>query len=215
MSKDRTTGQRGAASARSERWTEWLVAARGGDLAAFDRLVEEARPAIWRRAMQRVQDSALADDIAQRVFNNAWAARESFDPQRSRAGTWIYTIANRLIIDVLTQRTSQQARQVTGFEPLAPAGADEGEAPVRLEPEDDVELPVADEADQPLLAGLVRAAMAQLAPSDRAILELCHFEQLSYEQIAQRLGIGVQAVGPRLTRARQRLLERLPPEALG
>ena len=35
-----------------------------------------------------------------------------------------------------------------------------------------------------------------------------------FEEIAQRLGVSVAAVGPRLTRARQRLIERLPPEAL-
>jgi RNA polymerase sigma-70 factor (ECF subfamily) len=206
--------QRGIGCARSERWTEWMVAARQGDQSAFDRLVGEAWPAIWRRAMQRVQDTALADDIAQRVFNNAWAARQSFDPERANASTWIYTITDRLIIDVLTQRTKQQGRVVTGFEALAPAAADEGEAPMRLEPEDDVELPVCEEADQPLLAGLVRSALARLSPADRQVLELCYFEQLSYEQIAERLGVTVQAVGPRLTRARQRLIERLPPEAL-
>jgi RNA polymerase sigma-70 factor (ECF subfamily) len=213
MSK-RRTAPRGEASARSARWTEWLLAARGGDLPAFDRLVEEARPLLWRRAMQRVQDSALADDIVQRAFNNAWSARESFDPGRANAGTWIYTILDRLIIDTLTQRTGQQGRMVTGFESLAPVGADEGETPVRLEPEDDVELPVVEEADHRLVAGLVRSALAQLAPADRQVLELCYFEQLSYEQIAERLGVTVQAVGPRLTRARQRLIERLSGEAL-
>ena len=51
-----------------------------------------------------MQDTALADDITQRVFSNAWAARVSFDPERANASTWIYTIANRLIIDVVARR---------------------------------------------------------------------------------------------------------------
>jgi RNA polymerase sigma-70 factor (ECF subfamily) len=206
--------QRGPSPTSSQRWTEWMVAARDGDSSAFDRLVEEARPAIWRRALQRVQDRALADDITQRVFNNAWTARASFDPARSNAGTWIYTITDRLIIDVLEQRTGQQGRMVTGFEPLGSVTPDEGEGPVRVEPEDDVELPVAEEADQPLLAELIRGAMAQLAAEDRKVLELYYFEQLPYDQIAKRLGVTVKAIGPRLTRARQRLIEWLPPEVL-
>jgi RNA polymerase sigma-70 factor (ECF subfamily) len=205
---------KGTASARSERWTAWLVAARDGDTTVFDHLVEEARPAIWRHAQQRVQDTALADDITQRVFSNAWAARASFDPERANASTWIYTIANRLIIDVLAQRKGQQGRMVTGFESLTPGSPDEGDAPVRIEPEDDVELPVVEEADQPLLAGLIRGALARMSAADKQILELCYFEQLTYEQIAERLGVTLAAVGPRLTRARQRLLERLPPEVL-
>jgi RNA polymerase sigma-70 factor (ECF subfamily) len=212
--KDIGASQRGPTSARSQRWTEWMVAARDGDQSAFDSLVEEAWPAIWRRARQRIQDTALADDVTQRTFNNAWAARESFDPERANASTWIYTIADRLIIDVLEQRKGQQVRTVTGFEPLGTPTGDEGEAPGPLEPEDDVELPVAEEADDPLVAGLIRTALGQLPAADRKVLELYYFEQLSYEQIARRLGVTSQAVGPRLTRARQRLLERLPPEAL-
>ncbi len=199
---------------RSERWTQYLLAARGGDLSSFDRLVEEARPLIWRRALQRLQDTALADDVAQRVFNNAWAARESFDPDRANASTWIYTIADRLIIDVLAQRTAQQHRLVIGFEPLTSATADEGEGAAWMEPEDDGAVPIPEEADRPFVADLVRQALAGLSKSDREVLELCYFEQLSYEQIADRLGVSVQAVGPRLTRARQRLIERLPPEVM-
>ena len=65
------------------------------------------------------------------------------------------------------------------------------------------------------LATNVREAMEQLSESDRQILELFANEQLSYDQIAARMGIGLKAVGPRLTRARQRLKEQLSPEALG
>jgi RNA polymerase sigma-70 factor (ECF subfamily) len=191
-----------------------MIAARAGDTGAFDRLVEEAYPAIWRRARQRVQDTALADDVAQRVFSNAWAARESFDPDRANASTWIYTIVDRLIIDVVTQRKGQQTRVVTGFEALGPGGTEERGEPVWLEPEDDVELPIAEETDQPLMARLIRSALTHMSLADRQVLELCYFEQLSYEQIAERLGVTVQAVGPRLTRARQRLIECLPPEVL-
>jgi RNA polymerase sigma-70 factor, ECF subfamily len=197
---------------RSQRWTEWMVAARGGDSRTFDRLVEEARPAIWRRAMGKLQDAALAEDAASRTFINAWNARANFDPQKANASTWIYTIADRIVIDLLEQRSGQQGRTVTGFEP--PAGED-AESPVRIEPEDDVELAPPDEADHPLMAALVLEALETMPEGDREILRLCYFEQLSYEQIAKRLEVGVKAVGPRLTRARQRLLERLPPEALG
>ena len=214
MSPSKETAQRGQSSARSQRWTQWLVEAREGDLSAFDRLVEEAWPALLRHARKRVQDSALADDVAARTLNNAWAARDSFDPARANAGTWLYTIADRLIIDVLEQRRGQQERTVTGFRPLGQATGDEGESPGPVEPEDDVELPVAEEADDPLVAGLLRDALEQMTAGDRKILELFYFEQLGYEQIAERLAVTAQAVGPRLTRARQRLLERLPPEAM-
>src|SRR5688572_30671369 len=113
---------------RSQRWTEWMRAAQGGDESAIAALVAEARPAIWRRAMARLQDAALADDVASQVFLNAWNALGSYDPAKSNAGTWIYTIAERLIYDKLEQRRGRQGRMTTGFESLA--SADEGDAPV-------------------------------------------------------------------------------------
>jgi RNA polymerase sigma-70 factor (ECF subfamily) len=196
---------------RHDRWTAWLVRARDGDAAAFELLVREARPAIQRRALQRLQDPAQADDVAAQTFINAWKHLAGYDPRRANAGTWLFGIARNLIIDALKGRKSQQDREVVGFEPPGPDGAET----VRPEPEDDIEMPVAEGADQRRVEALVDEALWRLAPADREVLRLCHFEQLSYEEIARRLGVTVKAVGPRLTRARQRLAEVLSPELLG
>jgi RNA polymerase sigma-70 factor (ECF subfamily) len=211
--KDETEPNEPAPS-RSDHWTALLIAARDGQSAAFDELLDAARPAIWRRARQRLQDDALADDVATRTFVKAWRNLPRYDPEKANASTWLYKIAERLIIDALKKRRQQQKREVMGFESLSSSATDEGEGPVRLEPEDDVELPPPDEVDQPLIAGLVRDALQSLSKADRDVLGLFYFEQLSYEEIAARLGITQQAVGPRLTRARQRLMEKLPPEAI-
>lgn len=200
-------------STRSERWTDWMLAARDGNSRAFDCLVEEARPLLRRRAMGKLQDAALAEDVASRALIKAWNARADYDPDRANAATWLFTIAERIAIDLMEQRSGQQSRTVAGFDPLTPT--EEGESQVRVEPEDDVELAPPEEAEQPLTADLVRESLDRLSEAEREVLTLCYFEQLSYEEIAKRLGVGVKAVGPRLTRARQRLLGLLPPEALG
>jgi RNA polymerase sigma-70 factor (ECF subfamily) len=200
-------------ASRSDCWTALLLTAQQGQTTAFDELWQEARPAIWRQARQRLQDDGLADDVASRTFIKAWRNLPRYDADKSNARTWLYKIAERLIIDALKKRRQLQAREVLGFDSLS-GGGEEGEAPVRLEPEDDVELPPPEEADQPLFGALVREAMRGLSSADQEILRLCHYEQLSYEEIARRLNITQQAVGPRLTRARQRLMEKLPPEAL-
>jgi RNA polymerase sigma-70 factor (ECF subfamily) len=199
---------------RSGRWTALLTAARDGRAGAFDELRAEARPAIWQRARQRLQDDALADEVATETFVKALRHLARYDTALSNAGTWLYKIAERLIIDAQKKRGQQQAREVTGFDWLRPAGGEEGDGPVRLEPPDDVEAPPPEEVEGPLLARLVHEALAKLSAADQEVLRLCHFEQHSYEEIARRLGVTQQAVGPRLTRARQRLVEVLPPEAL-
>lgn len=201
------------APSRSDRWTELMVAARDGDRAAFDRLLEEARPALRRRALSRLQDACLADDVATQTFQRAWRHRQAYDPGRANAATWLYRIADRLMTDEGRARQRRRNREVDGFESVC-ASADDGDTTVHIEPEDDIELPLAEEADRDREEVLVNAALERLSPSDREILRLFHTEELSYEQIAARLGIRATAVGPRLTRARQRLLERLPPEAM-
>jgi RNA polymerase sigma-70 factor (ECF subfamily) len=197
---------------RSDRWTALLLKAQKGEITAFDALWEEARPAIWKRARQRLQNDTRADDVARETFAKAWRNLARYDPDKANASTWLYKIAERLIIDEMKKRQTQGAREVMGFDSLS--GGEEGEPPVRLEPEDDVELAPPEEADFPLLAALVREGLRGLSLADQEVLRLCYEEQLNYEQIAARLGITQPAVGPRLTRARQRMLERLPPEAL-
>jgi RNA polymerase sigma-70 factor (ECF subfamily) len=59
----------------------------------------------------------------------------------------------------------------------------------------------------------VRAAMEKLDEAKRAILYLRAYEQLSYEQIAEHLGVPVGTVMSRLNRARAALIEQLREDA--
>ncbi|MCH8004646.1 MAG: RNA polymerase sigma factor [Planctomycetes bacterium] len=59
----------------------------------------------------------------------------------------------------------------------------------------------------------VRAAMEQLDEPKRAILVLRAYEQLSYEEIAEHLGVPLGTVMSRLNRARRALLEALQRDA--
>ena len=58
-------------------------------------------------------------------------------------------------------------------------------------------------ADDQTASIAVRAILAKLPPTERAMLALWHFEGLSYEEMAQVLEIPVGTVGSRLTTARE------------
>jgi RNA polymerase sigma-70 factor (ECF subfamily) len=195
-----------------------LVAARDGSSDKLDQLQREAQPALWQRALQRLNDPTLADDVVARTFRRAWKHLAKYDPERSNASTWLYRILDQQIIDALKKRRSQQKREVLGFDAIASGtGEDGGDgAVVRLEPASAVELAQGEEAEQQMIGDMVREALGQLTPGDREVLEQFYFEGLSYEEIAARMAKpSEKAVGPRLTRARQRLLALLRPEALG
>jgi RNA polymerase sigma-70 factor (ECF subfamily) len=101
---------------------------------------------------------------------------------------------------------------VAGFEGLFGGAGEEGDGP-GLEPEDPTDVPPPEGADRPLCRALVEEALGRLAARDRTVLRLYHVEGRSYEEIAAFLRCSVKAVGPRLTRARERFRRALHPEA--
>src|SRR5262249_43453452 len=104
-----------AGGSRSEQWTALLVTARDGDESAFDRLHDEARPALFRRAQQRLNDASLADDVVSQTFQRVWEHRARYDPAQSNASTWLYRILEQRVTDAL-KKARTGAREVLGFE---------------------------------------------------------------------------------------------------
>ncbi len=207
------TEGRHAAETPGFRWTLLLRRARRGDRASFDTLMEEAEPSIRLYALQMVGDPSLADDVVTETFEKVWFKLEGYNEEMSNARTWIYLIAQRTALDHLDRRRRRRRAEVSSFDALPPRPDDEEGGGV-LEPEDQAETAPPEAADASFRQTLVGEALDRLSPSDRAILRLCHVEELSYEQIAERLGCTVQAVGPRLTRARDRLRQALDTDAV-
>jgi RNA polymerase sigma-70 factor, ECF subfamily len=105
---------------------------------------------------------------------------------RSRLSTWLSVIVRRAAL-----RYFMAARR----RPRQPDSAEFD----RLEQTDAVDLPGSDDRDR-LYRGL-----QQLSDADRHLLELYYEQQRPYEHIASVFGITVNAVGPKLDRARKRL----------
>jgi RNA polymerase sigma-70 factor (ECF subfamily) len=173
----------------------------------------EAERSIQRFALQLVGDPSLADDVVAETFAKVWLHRDAYNEELSNARTWIYLIAQRTARDHLDRRRRRRRAEVSAFDALPPRPADGGDGPGGLEPEDHAEAPPPAAADGPFRAALVEEALARLGPDDRTILELSHLGGVSYEEIAARLGCTVAAVGPRLTRARERFRRLLDFEA--
>jgi RNA polymerase sigma-70 factor (ECF subfamily) len=195
---------------RSHRWTDLLTRAQQGDGASFAALLDEAQPGLWARAFAKLGDENLADDVATEVFVRAWNNLASFDPARANGRTWLHTILDRLVLDALDSRRRQRRREVFGLGGASGGAEEEGQAPG---PEDDVELAPPDGADRSFRRALVEEALAQLDEADRTILLLRDVEGRGYEEIAELVGCSLKAVGPRLTRARERFRQVLHPEA--
>ena len=68
-------------SAREERervWRTWMIAAQGGDRAAFERLLLELLPVARRQVARRIGDSSEQEDIVQSAFVSLFRARHTY-----------------------------------------------------------------------------------------------------------------------------------------
>ena len=173
---------------------------RGGDVAAFEPLVEKYRQRVYRLAYNVLRDREDAYDVAQEAFIRAYQALSSFRGQ-SAFYTWLFRITMNLAHDKARQRGA--AGRAFGTERVT---------------EEEWERTMPDQGEDPGAAaarGEQRARIAQALESlpehHRAIIMLSDLEGLSYREIADVLNIPMGTVMSRLHNARKRLRAALGP----
>lgn len=135
------------------------------------------------------------EDVAQEVFLAAWRGRERFRGE-SEWSTWIHAIA----VSKARNAARSRERRRRWFGVLLPASD--------LEREDRVQGAAGGDGHWE-----ARRALAALRHADREVLVLRYLEELERDSLAERLGIGLDALDARLSRARRRLREILPSAA--
>jgi RNA polymerase sigma-70 factor (ECF subfamily) len=177
---------------------ELLAAARAGDRAALEALLARHQPRIFRFGMRMCREEESAKDVLQETL--LAAARGIRDFRGGAAvSTWLYTIARSFCIKA--RRASKFAPEHVDSLDRAPEAAQVPDA--RRGPEEDVAGRQVEDA--------LSAAIGGLEPMYREALVLRDVEGLSAPEVAQILGISVEAVKSRLHRARLAVRERVAP----
>jgi RNA polymerase sigma-70 factor (ECF subfamily) len=153
----------------------------------FGELVKRHQGAVYGRCMAYLRNAADADDALQETLFRAFRAIDSFKGDAAFR-TWLFAIADNQCHTLARRR----ARQVLDEQARALVGLDHEAA---AEPED----PAAGCEET------VQAAMAQIAVKGRDVLQLRYFADLSLEEIAFTLGVGLSAAKMRLYRAQEQL----------
>lgn len=155
-----------------------------GELAAGDELVGRHLRRMFNVALRMLGNVQDAEDVTQTAFGNAFAALGSYDPKH-RFFSWIYRMTVNASLNALERRRDMVSLDGKFDVPAASTSTESA-----AEAED-----------------LVGRALLELKPGDRAVVVLRHLETLSYEEIADALGVPVKTVKSRLFTARQRLRE--------
>jgi RNA polymerase sigma-70 factor (ECF subfamily) len=169
-----------------------IIRASQADPRLFAAIFDRHFDAIYRYLRRRVGES-LADDLAAETFTTAFAVRGKYDLRREDARPWLYGIASNL----LRHHYRREERQLRAY---ARTGVD----PVQADLDE-----VLDRVDAATAGPRLARALASLDRRDRDVLLLYAWADLSYQDIADALGIPPGTVRSRLHRARRIVRELL------
>jgi RNA polymerase sigma-70 factor, ECF subfamily len=136
------------------------------------------------------RDHHRAEEIVQEAFVKLW--RQPPEAGEIAYPSWLRRVVTNLSINALQRTKRPRALPEFATDPAMQTGTDEAH---RTDLREELER--------------VNAAMDRLEPAKRAILMLRAHEQLSYDEIADHLGVPVGTVMSRLNRARTALMEEM------
>lgn len=158
---------------------ELLRRAVDGDGRAFADLVATHRDRTWAVCLRITGDRYDAEDALQEALAAAWRNLARFRGD-ARFGTWLHRIAANAALKVVERRRDVSLEEV----PDQPGSASEFTQTI-------------------VERDAIGAALALLPPEFRTALVLREYADMSYVEIAEAQGVGVQTVKSRLNRARR------------
>lgn len=154
-----------------------------GDIRSFEQLIDRYQGTLFNLAYRMLRDFDDASDVTQATFIKVYRHLESFDPKH-KFFSWIYRIQLNESINLLKRR------------------------PVALELPEDLQASEPGPAESYECVQLreqIQGAIAKLSPDYQAVIAMRHYLDLSYDEMAEILGLPQKTVKSRLYSARQRL----------
>lgn len=161
------------------------------DKAAFASLFEHFGPRIKGFMMRKGADAELAEDLAQDTMITVWRKAHMYSVDKGSVSTWIFTIARNRRIDWVRKLKGTQFSDITELE----------------QPSDDPH------ADEIVLgqqeAKSVSAAVEQLPPDQKQVISMAFMEDMTQQEISERLSVPLGTVKSRMRLAYQKLSKSL------
>lgn len=175
-----------------------LAAREKGDERAYANLMQLYREPVYLMLLRMTHSPVEADDLTIETFGKAFCQLNTYTP-KSSFSTWLFAIASNRGIDHIRRRHME----TVSLSSLSVNNEDEQfEYPMPSDaPTPEEEMMTAQRSD------LMREVVQQLKPRYRQIVELRYFDELSYEEIAQRLQQPLGTVKIQIRRARMLLAE--------
>jgi len=167
----------------------------GSDGLAFVELLNRYRDRVWRICYRLLGNEHDAQDAAQEVFVRLFTSRHKF-AGRSKYSTWVHGVAIRTCLMLRRGRGRRQRRVALAAEET-------------LESSETSARPTTGDLSLDL-----DRMLSNLSEEDRALLILKYGEDYNYDELAEIFNLSVSACKMRISRARERLNQLFPDQAL-
>jgi RNA polymerase sigma-70 factor, ECF subfamily len=162
-----------------------------GDRQAFEDLYTRYARSVFGLALRRLGDHGRAEDAVQETFTSIWRSAKSYRSDRGPGAPWLYAVARNAIVDRFRGRGREE------FDVPDRAGSDPG-------PDE--------RAETSWVAWRVHRAFAELPDSERQVIELAYWGELSQSEVADFLGIPLGTVKTRTRSGLARMADLLEGE---
>jgi RNA polymerase sigma-70 factor (ECF subfamily) len=173
--------------------TELIVRARTGDTQAWGDLYREYAPAIFRFCRRAMPTREDAEDATMEIFMKLRDKLAQYDQSRSFTA-WLYKVAANHCWDMLRRRRVRQDKETE----------DVTEIPLEAPEPNQLEKLIEERTSEE-----VRRALDKLGLRARMALVMRYYSDMSYDEIADALGVRRAFVGAVLLRARHELRQAL------
>jgi RNA polymerase sigma-70 factor (ECF subfamily) len=180
----------GAADLSDARDRELLRRIGRRDEDAFRNLFGRYAPTARALALRILRQPFLADETVQEAFLSVWRDPDRYDAGRGSVRAWLMSAVHHRAVDLVRREEAHRRRAES--------------APADASPEDPGEQ-VVDAVGVPEERAAVRAALEDLPPEQRQVIELMYFEGLSQSKVAERTGIPLGTVKSRTVLAMRRM----------
>ena len=172
-----------------------IESAQKGDKAAFKKLVQRHQRRAFAIALGLLRDEQDAREVVQEAFLRVYRALDSFHGGSSFF-TWLYRIVTNLSIDLMRKPSRRDAE----FDPNREI--DEADIPLLSRIDGADPLDVMRRAE---IRNKLEAALEALPVYHRGVIVMREVEGLSYEEMAEAMGVSKGTIMSRLFHARQKL----------
>lgn len=167
--------------------------AKQGDQAAYTFILDHHWNEVYNFMLKKTKNEIDAEDVSIQTFSKAFEQLERYNPQFG-FNTWLISIAKNTHIDLIRKRKSEKTLDIDHNDPIYTNLVDESPG---------IEDQLIYEQNLITLKNYIR----QLKPHYQEIIMLRYFQELSYNEIAEKLDEPLNNVKVKLLRAKRLLTE--------